>query len=875
MQQQVPPVRFKTALILLAFLLGGRALAANPLAEALDSPPTVAWRTDPARPFTVQSSPGALNGTFAQASLLRNESSWLEATVDGPGMFDFWLREVPGKPLNYIWDYWSLTIDGKPVAIRTKSWAPRFISGAGKHRIRLQLTNPDNDWSQPIASAVDEVSWIPLEATSLAKVGGLGAKWETRKLLPAEAFSNAGREAQPAVVIRKGQRQKSWVDATLEGPCEIRWDSSLDEGSFVSSREFLQIDGVDVLPISPHAWQTMRLTLPVGMHRVRWVTRPDPSSDASPETNPPLEFSAWRLSGFSIKRGLSPLAKALDFDGLFALERGDQSGLPVVFGIDDAWKPGPKSSLYFFDPHRAGKLSLVWGHPTGVSSPWYFADSYGHSEDLQTGAAGWQTHSTSLKPTTSEKWTYAAENWWDPKKEVPLLESLTFAANVVKPAAEAMESTERLATSWLGVYSAWIGIDDSFAKVGKDSAWSMVLRTGRESLATRSVTGPARISFWWKRTGSGPLHLSVDGGILPVPKPTRTWSKIEFSVGSGDHLIEWKHAASADTEPTNPSEAWLDGFAMRPTTSNTLTQAATLDSNLILTTDTMAEGKWSWIPISYREADGSWTKAVRTVSGSRVLSTTVNGPAVVEFRGRCFEETTGVPQRRSVVIISPGDPVTVLSQFISVEVDGVETQRIRSTPAGNWQSGAVIVPQGTHKLTFRLKTLQRRIFGESIVDAIAPTVQAWVDDLKIVSPASRYAAWAIAQNLPPSLAGHHDDADADGVENFLEYSFATDGLNAASKPPVLEFGRGLSRMLGESPANRWLKIPYLPAHAIGRLESSKDLIRWIPEPVTLLREPPLQSWFISSPNTPEYFTHPIRMDGPPTFYRVRITDGSE
>ena len=173
MQQQVPPVRFKTALILLAFLLGGRALAANPLAEALDSPPTVAWRTDPARPFTVQSSPGALNGTFAQASLLRNESSWLEATVDGPGMFDFWLREVPGKPLNYIWDYWSLTIDGKPVAIRTKSWAPRFISGAGKHRIRLQLTNPDNDWSQPIASAVDEVSWIPLEATSLAKVGGL------------------------------------------------------------------------------------------------------------------------------------------------------------------------------------------------------------------------------------------------------------------------------------------------------------------------------------------------------------------------------------------------------------------------------------------------------------------------------------------------------------------------------------------------------------------------------------------------------------------------------------------------------------------------------------------------------------------------------
>ena len=289
----------------------------------------------------------------------------------------------------------------------------------------------------------------------------------------------------------------------------------------------------------------------------------------------------------------------------------------------------------------------------------------------------------------------------------------------------------------------------------------------------------------------------------------------------------------------------------------------------------MAEGKWSWIPISYREADGSWTKAVRTVSGSRVLSTTVNGPAVVEFRGRCFEETTGVPQRRSVVIISPGDPVTVLSQFISVEVDGVETQRIRSTPAGNWQSGAVIVPQGTHKLTFRLKTLQRRIFGESIVDAIAPTVQAWVDDLKIVSPASRYAAWAIAQNLPPSLAGHHDDADADGVENFLEYSFATDGLNAASKPPVLEFGRGLSRMLGESPANRWLKIPYLPAHAIGRLESSKDLIRWIPEPVTLLREPPLQSWFISSPNTPEYFTHPIRMDGPPTFYRVRITDGSE
>ena len=208
------------------------------------------------------------------------------------------------------------------------------------------------------------------------------------------------------------------------------------------------------------------------------------------------------------------------------------------------------------------------------------------------------------------------------------------------------------------------------------------------------------------------------------------------------------------------------------------------------------------------------------------MRTTVTGPVIVEFRGRCFEGFPTSPRAgsRSSVGVIIGGGTQILGHVLAVEVGGVEKLRIPANPSGKWQNAAVHVPTGNHEVTFRLVTLQSSFYGESNTYATAWTLQGWVDDLQLVSPASRYQTWA--KNLPLALSGQDTDADADGASNFLEYTFGTAPLDPASRPPALVFGF-VNRGFGDSYPE--LRVPYLPPHASGTLESSTDLIHWQPE----------------------------------------------
>ncbi len=220
-------------------------------------------------------------------------------------------------------------------------------------------------------------------------------------------------------------------------------------------------------------------------------------------------------------------------------------------------------------------------------------------------------------------------------------------------------------------------------------------------------------------------------------------------------------------------------------------------------------------------------------------------------------------------VVIGGERPQILGNFLAVDVGGTGMLRIPANATGSWQNGAVHVPVGVHEVTFRLMTMESRFWGESIINATVPDLQGWVDDLRLVSPASRFQAWVIGQKLPPALAGQDADADGDGASNFLEYAFGNSPLDAGSRPQALAFGisnRGFGLPHTE------LRIPYLPSHVSGSLESSSDLIHWQVEPTPLLHGQPPTLWFAASNSSSTYQALPIATDAPQKFYRIWISD---
>ncbi|MEK7951269.1 hypothetical protein [Luteolibacter soli] len=851
----------------------------SPWAEALDTGRGVKWHSGGDAPFGGSNLPGAMGGTAAIAIVKSGENAWLETTVNGPGLFEFSLLEpaysnLYGNP----WIYWTLAIDGTPVAVDgAASREPFWITGPGKHRVRLTLRIPDwkegdQEW---IAGAVDQVTWQPMKRVGLNKGGGLPRlNWKSSSSVSPVALSRAGRQNEPAIVLNTLDDSGCWVETKVHGPCELSWDSALSEnwGTFWHARNSLQIDGAAAIPMTAHAWQRMRLTLPPGPHSIRWNCDPyeEPWEGGEEGEESPVAFDAmWRIGNLSVRRGYSQLSAAVDVPELFALETGDNGGSTVTVAGEDAWQPGYGSSLYFFHPSRAEEVRALWGRPGKMSGTWRYQDQDGYGANLTSNGGSWESHVSAMAPGRFSRWTYLSKLG----RETPLLASLSIDSSVAKAVAEAAEFPTPVTAN------GWVGRDDGGSPVGGDSAWSFLSRTGYNSdqVAETTVVGPARLSFWWKRRGSSILSVSLDGGLLPIPSAGEAWTRVELAVNAGSHVVRWSHEPGPGTSYSDPSEAWLDGLLLTNAAARSLDQAASLDPAVLLSTND--DLPLSWHPVAHAEADGSWTEAVRAISGSRVLKTTVNGPSILSFRARAF---TGLPiAGLAEVSISmsgggSGPPhggggviPTVLGFFLAAQVDGTTVERLDATTTGEWEEMSVQVPAGSHEVSFQLMaSLESWLFDEYEAEATQPDLQGWLDDFRLERIASPLSASS------PQTASHQspgNDADHDGASDDLEYWFGTDPENPSSVPPALEIHTAPGQPL--APAT-WLMIPYLPFHASGAvLEASSDLLEWQPLDVPLLHEPP--SPISSLPWAQATATHypwVIPPGGSQQYFRLRFPD---
>lgn len=837
------------------------------LVEALDSPASVKWETSPEIPFTGRVDIETGEDSYAYVSLQEGQESWLEATVNGPGLFDFWLREVPGSDISWgLWEFWSLTIDGVPVLIEGNTWPAQWITGDGPHKIRLTLRNLGN--GQMIAAGVDQVSWTPMSSLPLPRAAGLKKNiWKASSKHAAAGMQGMGRNGAAAAILRTSRDETGWFQTAVKGPCEVSWDSTASMNQFRSqSRISLMVDGERIADFQEHEWTRMRLTLPAGNHTLRWSN--ESWGYGEDDEDPRRSFdSTWRISGMELKKGLSPLAQALDAPGMFALEQGDQGGKLIKIGKDDYWEPAHDSTLGIFSPGQTGKGSFRWGRPDGgCGQLWVGIPDMGDT-GLSSTEAGWHGHSFLLRDSSYFGITYYSASSDGTSVGPPLLDALMLEGSPERSVADALDSKLEFEAG------NWICISSRGSQKDKDHAASIVDQSGLTSLMSTRIQGPALVSYGWRESGAGELGLRVNGVFLPEPSPSTVWSQVEFRIPAGEALVEWIHSYDGSGDPPF-SEAGIDALVVKKAADLSLAGATAPDSGLSLGTATENPEQTPWHPVSYREADGTWTDAARAISGGKKLQVNVQGPALLSFRARAF---VGPPvtsasslSRSSVVIINPGPQPVVHGHLLSVEVDGIARTRVATNPSGSWQEVQVHVPEGEHLVEFRLmsEVSAAWFLSRSLVDAINPDLQGWVDDLTLMPAADHYLLWAASKGLTPQQRSPESDADGDGESNQVEYALGSDPLDAASKPPVITIQTPLGNVGGRS-----VMVPYLPPHVSGKLESSMDLVNWqdYPTPLRHFRIFPGILWPGQITDTETHQSIPLTADDPP-YYRIQFED---
>ncbi|RYD34386.1 MAG: hypothetical protein EOP87_09310 [Verrucomicrobiaceae bacterium] len=808
------------------------ALPEVPLAEALDAAGVV-WTTSSGQAFKGRPDPGAVNGSAAQVGLLPGEEAWLEATVEDSGLFDFWLRDVPGTPTGQSRQLeWDLYVDGVKAGKYSNptSWLPTWVLGGGTHHLRLHFRNPAATGDE-LFVAVDQVSWTSVAGAAMPD------GWSGDATGPAAYFPDGGRGGGARFVIPTGTVNPRWIERTFTGPGVLAWDSMAEYSYSPGSVLQVVIDGVCVVPVSDwHYWENQRLYLPAGEHTVRWSAGP---SEYRAEEALDSFDAVWQVSGVTFTPGVADLMEGIDNDSLIWLAVGDEEGIleareDAVDG--DVWAPDYYGSrMYLCNPGTHGlRVQARMDARRDASEP-----------------SNWEPNHFWLPPGSVVDFDYMpgygfSSNggpWWMDGVTLERVELTSVEEGLDLPAG-GLSGVE----GWQGIRSATESRD------GVDCAWARADHYYDPHTITMELPAASRVKFRWKKTGSGAMGVRLDGAWLPLAEPAGEWSEAEFETG-GAASVQWALVPGTDSGHANPGEGWLDAVEISPAPGKTLTDVLSPGGGMQFSQTYGEPDDRLWKPVSFPSADGTWRTGARVVSDAAELETTVTGPVNLSFSVWCGEQPIPVPALPTpgssghvaagslevggsgVVVINPG-PV-VMGRFLTVKMDGAWVQRIDRDSGGGWTEHLLHVPAGEHRVSWRLGRTMGSGYGNSI-----PEWQAVLGPIARSSMRQHYDAWAALALADDEAPEPDEDADGDGVSNFHEYAFGTDPRDPASVPAGITGGMVAQRIvwgqLGSAPDFE-LRLPRLRPHVHGILEESADLVNWTPSTVRLRSQPLLSN----------------------------------
>jgi hypothetical protein len=276
-----------------------------------------------------------------------------------------------------------------------------------------------------------------------------------------------------------------------------------------------------------------------------------------------------------------------------------------------------------------------------------------------------------------------------------------------------------------------------------------------------SVTGPARLSFWWRASGPADLQLVFNDHVLPLPPPSGgQWQHCALMVPAGAQTIKWRHTAvPALTLASTPAEAAVDEITLTPAADAALAEALGTPGRAF--TATSQTGMRGWQPLAWSTDHGPLQSMIMApawryeFSAHPSLSTTVAGPAVVSFRWQC---RTSRADLTSTPRWQPAE--------FQLAVDGVPVRAIPADGHEDWVTTSHYVGPGSHEVTWQKGPLR-----------LAPTynflIGHYLRDLTITTPAQHYTQWAAVHQLPPGNPSVQD-SDGDGLADLMEYAL---GLN--------------------------------------------------------------------------------------------------
>lgn len=138
------------------------------LADAVDAP-QLSWSTGGQAAWVVQTTNNHDNVDAAQSGPIGdNQSSWIQTTVTGPGLLEFWWNVDSDD--NFSYDYLEFTVDGNYENDIGGNWGWDSYSielGSGSHTLRWTYYKDSSDAAGADAGYLDEVSFVAFSAPTI------------------------------------------------------------------------------------------------------------------------------------------------------------------------------------------------------------------------------------------------------------------------------------------------------------------------------------------------------------------------------------------------------------------------------------------------------------------------------------------------------------------------------------------------------------------------------------------------------------------------------------------------------------------------------------------------------------------------------------
>lgn len=483
------------------------------------------------------------------------QNSAFNTTVAGPANID-WAWKVSSARTDSL----RVRVDGTNYASISGEvdWTTKTLQlGSGNHVVQWQYikdssgkSGQDCGWvdhvrimTPNLAAGVDNyvLPWLSVPAT--------GWKYTTTQ-------KHDGVDSVICNTLTKNQ--KATLRGIVTGPGTLKFYWKEGQPSYSGYLTF-KIDGQYSRSATNEDWFQESVTIADGIHILEWTyLMEDAGSDYAAIDQ--IEFTPSALS----------LAEALDAPTITWETYGNPNGWSAVlmenaFGMDAA-RSGAIAHGYntFLDATVKGPALLTFNWK--VSSQPRGADYFAH-DDLEfylddkfvaeiNGEVNWQTKKY-LLPKGSHKlsWDYYKDNaisagqdcGWVDRVRVDALPSLSTALDNASTIFTCYGSAD-----WLG--------QPLVSRSGGSSARSGAIVKGQRSILQTTITGPARVGWYWKNSGNyqNRLEFWIDGKYQNIQlNGNIDWTYQSYYINPGKHTVQW-HYNKASSFTDNEDCGWID-----------------------------------------------------------------------------------------------------------------------------------------------------------------------------------------------------------------------------------------------------------------------------------------------------------------------------